>query len=292
MQRLDAGGGTEMYPALEYALENQTTDGRLQQIIFITDGAVGNEEALFKLIHQKLGDTRLFTVGIGSAPNSYFMSRAAKFGRGAYTFVDDIQVVKEKVDELFTKIDRPLVRDISTNWSSQVEQYPSRIADLYSGAPLVVLARSEQMIQQVQVNGSLVGQDWSRTINQPESSAHAENLDKLWARAKVADLIESLSVNAQDHETVKNEVIKLGLFHQLVTRFTSFVAVEEKRSRPADAQAKNKQVANLMPSGSTMAVPQTATGKDLLLWLGFMLVTLAWFLQRFATCRETPGWVR
>ena len=56
-------------------------------MIFLTDGAVGNEAQLFTAIHEHLGDTRLFTIGIGSAPNSHFMREAARLGRGTFTYI-------------------------------------------------------------------------------------------------------------------------------------------------------------------------------------------------------------
>ena len=82
---LQATGGTEMLPALKLALTHQPhpdESHRLRQIVFITDGLVGNEESLFALLQRELHDTRLFTVGIGSAPNGHFMQKAAQFGKG------------------------------------------------------------------------------------------------------------------------------------------------------------------------------------------------------------------
>ncbi|MDX1735995.1 MAG: VIT domain-containing protein, partial [Halioglobus sp.] len=70
VRQLQASGGTEMMPALRAALATGTVDdasdggGALKQVVFITDGAVGNEQALFADIEARLGDTRLFTVGI------------------------------------------------------------------------------------------------------------------------------------------------------------------------------------------------------------------------------------
>ena len=77
-----------MYPAISYALSNfsyKTT--AMKQLIFLTDGAVSSENSLFSLISNSLGTARLFTIGIGSAPNSYFMSRAAEIGRGSHLHI-------------------------------------------------------------------------------------------------------------------------------------------------------------------------------------------------------------
>jgi len=90
VRRLDAEGGTEMLPALKAALDDQgpIENGALRQVIFLTDGAIGNENQLFETIADDRGEARVFTVGIGSAPNSFFMSRAAEIGRGVFTQVD------------------------------------------------------------------------------------------------------------------------------------------------------------------------------------------------------------
>lgn len=79
---------------------------------------------------------------------------------------------------------------------------------------------------------------------------------------------------------VQQQVTELGLRHRLLTKFTSFVAVENVISRPEHTQAKHQQVPNLMPSGSNMVMPQTATMAELLLWLGLLLAGLGLWLNR------------
>jgi len=96
---LQANGGTNMRPALELALGASIDETHLRQIVFITDGSVGNEEELYALIEQQLGSARLFTVGIGSAPNSWFMRKSAELGRGTFVIISALHEVQEKMDE-------------------------------------------------------------------------------------------------------------------------------------------------------------------------------------------------
>ena len=143
---LQADGGTEMRTALEKALLSDFDDNYLRQIIFVTDGSVGNEEALFQLIDTELGTARLFTVGIGSAPNGWFMAKAAEAGRGTYTFISALHEVNEKMARLFRKLERPQVTNIDIQWpkGTIVDAYPATVPDLYSGEPVVIKARLDK----------------------------------------------------------------------------------------------------------------------------------------------------
>ncbi|MDB9697793.1 VWA domain-containing protein, partial [Amylibacter sp.] len=102
VRRLQADGGTEMYPALKFSLMNFRSDESvLKQLIFLTDGAVTQESRLFSLINRELKTARLFTIGIGSAPNSFFMTRAAEIGRGSHIHIGDMDEISNRMSELF-----------------------------------------------------------------------------------------------------------------------------------------------------------------------------------------------
>ncbi|MCW8834197.1 MAG: marine proteobacterial sortase target protein, partial [Colwellia sp.] len=147
LQHMSAGGGTNMYPAIAQALQQSQQNthsgqGKYQQVIFITDGSVANEQALFSLIEQNLGDTRLHTIGIGSAPNSYFMSRAAEFGHGTYRYIGSLNEVSAKMHKLFSDISYPMMTNINLAWPvKNSEVYPMHIPDLYQDQPMVISAR-------------------------------------------------------------------------------------------------------------------------------------------------------
>lgn len=279
IDRLHADGGTEMLGALEFALGQPVSEGYLQQIIFITDGSIGNEQELLRLINERLGDSRLFTIAIGSAPNTYFMRKAAKFGRGFYLPISDVNQVREQMQLLTQRIKRPLLRDITIDWSHPVEQYPNRLPDLYAGEPIMVLVKSASPITKVKVSGQLASQKWTQTLQQAAQQSSDQpgqsHIDTLWARAKIEHLMESLLTAPQQLPQIRERVIALGLAHQLTSKFTSFVAVEKRISRPSGVNAKHKNVPNLMPRGSTMLAPQTATAADLLTLLGVLCLFLA-----------------
>ena len=129
---LKANGGTNMRPALELALHARVGETHLRQIVFITDGSVGNEDELYALIEQQLGPARLFTVGIGSAPNSWFMRKSAELGRGTFVIISALHEVQVKMDRPFRKLEYPQVTNINVAWpgGTLVESYP----DVCSGS--------------------------------------------------------------------------------------------------------------------------------------------------------------
>ena len=283
VNNLVADGGTEMVGALKFAVEQMSEPSYLKQIVFITDGAIGNEAELFKLISTQLGDSRLFTVGIGSAPNAYFMNKAAKFGRGSYTTIHYQNQVQVKMAELFSKITKPLMRDVSLDWPHPVEQYPQRIPDLYAGEPITVLVKSDQPLRTTIARGALLGTHWEQTLSLNQTSSKensADNLDTVWARAKVADLMDKLVTGELSQDEAKKGITELGIEHSIVTKFTSLVAVEQTPSKPTHLKAKHQNVPNLMPKGSAMPLPQTATPATLLTMLGGLMILLSAIFKR------------
>jgi Ca-activated chloride channel family protein len=273
--RLQADGGTEMAPALTFALDGSETPGYLRQVVFMTDGGVGNEDALFKLIAQRLGASRLFTVGIGSAPNTHFMTKAAQFGRGTFTYVGDVREVHDKMAALFAKIESPVLQDVQVRWAdgSPVETFPERVPDLYLGEPVMLSAAAASFAGTVIVSGTLGTRPWSVALT-PSSSPTASGVGALWARAKIASLMDAMRQGG-DAEKLRTQVVAVALEHHLVSAYTSLVAVDVTPTAPAQA-TKTALVHAALPKGSGGgAIPQTDTSATLQLLLGLLALAAA-----------------
>jgi Ca-activated chloride channel family protein len=281
VEKLQADGGTEMRPALKMALESPAQESHLRQIVFITDGSVGYEDEMFSMIEQKLGTARLFTVGIGSAPNSLFMRKAAEAGRGSYTFISALHEVREKMDSLFRKLENPQVTDIEVEWPSGVimDMYPSVVPDLYLGEPVSVKARASNAFRsndKVRISGNSVTGGWATelALNDPSQS---DGVAALWARARIGELMDAERRGANPDET-RAEILDTALTHHLVSKYTSLIAVDKTPVRPAGDPMSSEQVPNLMPYGqSTNAIfgfPATATSAPAMRIMG-----VAWLLS-------------
>ena len=236
VRALQANGGTEMYPALDFALRATNDDGYLRQLVFITDGAVENEEGLFRLIDTRLQAARLFTVGIGSAPNSWFMRKAAEAGRGTFTTISALHEVGEKMDRLFGKLESPQVTDISVQWPGSVliDSYPEVVPDLYLGEPVVIKARASGAVRPgdvVRITGNSIGGAWRSELPLAADTKSA-GVGALWARARIAALFDEQRRGA-DEEQTRLAVVATALAHHLVSRYTSLVAVDKTPAAPA-----------------------------------------------------------
>ena len=282
VEALRAKGGTQMQPAIEAALQNDAPESYLKQVVFITDGAVGNEAALFSLIENRLGEARLFTVGIGSAPNSYFMRKAAEFGRGSFTYIGDQSEVQTRMTELFSVLESPVLSDLQIEWPDDTEQYPTRSPDLYASSPLVLSAKIFKMSGQVQISGKTASQDWQRSISLENPSEEiAEGVSTVWGRAKIESLMDEKIRGRNPHE-VRDEVIRVALPLKLVSQYTSLVAVEELISRTPEEALKQSAVPNAVAKGQIQqpgTYPQTATWMPLNFLFGSVALGI-WLLAR------------
>ena len=304
---LSANGGTEMESALNLAFSQPKTQATaaLRQIIFITDGSVGNEESLMQLISHKLENSRLFTVGIGSAPNSYFMSEAAKMGKGTFTYIGSVEQVQEKMQSLLTKLQHPAITDIELQLNSislqskqQLEFYPNVISDLYKGEPLVLSYKlTEQKVEsnnaghflsKVNLSARYQGKPWKNPL---ELNAHTRQsgLHVLWAREKIRQLtrdkrrasMRSNSSAAEQNE-FKSLITDTALTHHLVSQYTSLIAVDMTPTRPKEALSNAQKPLNSLPKGTSNqlirsqgSLPKTATSAQLKITIGLILIGLA-----------------
>ena len=274
---LVADGGTEIGAAINLALAQPTTPGYLRQVIFLTDGAVGSETALFTAIEQRLGEARLFTIGIGSAPNSYFMRKAAQFGRGTYTHIGDVGDVGEKMTQLFAKLERIALSDVLLDWPEAVELYPHEIPDVYAGEPLVLAASFPAAPDRPLIAtafGQAGGLPWRQTVG--GSPSELPGISTLWARRKIEHLIDS-RVMGVGEALIRKLVIDTALEHHLVSPYTSLIAVDKTPARSAAAALERKNLSNTMPAGAQWqaAFPKTATPGPLLRWLGAIALIVA-----------------
>ena len=95
-----------------------------------------------KLVGERIGDRRLFTIGIGPAPGMFFMTKAAQFGRGTYRRSATCARCA-KMTALFRKLGRRADRLDVTLWPASTDGVASAIKlpiSILQKRPVVVTA--------------------------------------------------------------------------------------------------------------------------------------------------------
>jgi Ca-activated chloride channel homolog len=248
---LTASGGTEMLAPLQAALVDDQVSAKthLRQVVFITDGAIGNEQEMFAALTSQRGRSRVFMVGIGSAPNSYLMTRAAELGRGSFTFIGDASQVTSRMNGLFEKLSNPSVTGISAVMSQAgVELTPALLPDLYFGEPLVVMAEAKSLGGTLTFSGQIGDAPW--TVSLPlAAAAEGKGISKLWAQRKIADIEVAATIGTLTHELSEQQILQVALTHQIVSSQTSLIAVDKSPKRPAGEKLTRADVPLNLPAG-------------------------------------------
>ncbi len=287
VQNLQAQGGTEMQPAIRQALtpHTHTEDSpQLRQVIFITDGLVGNEAALFHTVKDHLGRSRLFTVGIGSAPNGHFMRKATQFGKGTFTYIGTTQEVKEKMNRLFQKLEHPALTDIQIYPSDSTlgDRIPNPLPDLYVGEPLTMVMRTSHPPSVITFSGNHGAEAWKITQSL-KTRTQRKGIAVHWARQKISQLMDR-QTGPEGKDALRQQILDLALRHHIVSKYTSLVAVDVTPVRALkDALHTHALKTNLPQEMKYEAIfgwPRTATPSRIYLLGGILLLWLSWLSSR------------
>ncbi len=310
---LEAGGGTEMLPALQSALMDHHPDdtGRVRQILFLTDGDISNEKDMMAAIAAKAGRSRIFMIGIGSTPNQYLMRRMAEAGRGSFANVGSGDEVAVKMTALLDRLAAPVVHDLRVSADrASLDLTPRQLPDLYAGEPLVLLGKGKALSGTLTVSGMIGDRPWTRKVDLSDAT-ESPAVARLWASRRIADVEAARSAGETDDATADEAVAQLGLAYGIVTTQTSLVAIDETPARTDGATLTREELPLLLPAGwdfdvlfggqaagtartgdmqpadqaEAMDLPQTATGYMALVVQGAVLL-LAGLAGLALLCRE------
>lgn len=251
LRQLNSEGGTMMIEGIKAALDFPHDPERLRFVCFLTDGFIGNEAEILGEIQRRLGDSRIFSFGIGSSVNRYLMEHMAKLGRGAVAYLGSRDSATEIMDAFFERISHPALTDIRIDWGGMRVQdvFPRRIPDLFAGQPVVLTGRfSGKGPGSIRVTGNVAGQGVHlRVPIEDETLDHAASaLPQVWARNKIADLGDESTLALRPD--LARQILSVAVEYGLVSPFTAFVAVDASQ-RTEGSQGTTVGVAVPVPEG-------------------------------------------
>jgi Ca-activated chloride channel homolog len=251
VQDLQAGGATEMYTAIKETLQ-EMLPGSQRQVLIVTDGYFGGEATLVEyMLTQLPRSCRLHTVGVGGASNGALLGPLARAGRGVDARIDADGDVERQVAPLMKRLVAPVLTNVTL--SGDVLLSHTRLADVFGGAPLLAGVKIRPEGGTLTVEGDTQDGPWksSLAVEAVPAGKGDQTAVHLYARECVADL-ETRWVIAAERESCDKEIESLGLVFGIVTRFTSFVAIDSETT-PVRRNVVYDDVPQEVPYGALLA---------------------------------------
>ncbi len=218
----------------------EEADARTRFVLFLTDGYVGNDQAIVQAVRDNARASRVMSFGIGNSVNRFLLEEMARAGRGTceiVTLSDDADAV---IDGLVRHIESPVLTDIELDIPDGLgirALLPAgdHLPDLFDQEPIVLLGRFDRASNGViTVRGRTGAGAWEKQVRVelPVHEGKHDVVPTLWARAQV-DALLLPKLAAVESETLdlrtKRAVIRLGEAFHIATPYTSFIAVEKSR---------------------------------------------------------------
>ncbi|MFW5968224.1 MAG: VIT domain-containing protein [Persicimonas sp.] len=267
VRKISAGGGTMMEPALAQALESEIPEETMRLVTLVTDVKVANEFEVMKTVRKEIGESRMFTLGMGGSANRYLLDELGRLGRGFSKQIDVGDDHQSEIDDAVRRLQNPVLTDISVDWGDlEVDSVsPDPIPDVYEGGSVRIHGRyDEPGAHDIAVEGTLGGEPvtYDKSVELADSPNDGESVKLAWARKRIEDLMHELvtprrlRADKRDDDQIKEAITEIGLGYSLTTQWTSFVAVDEdaevydgqqaarepEPERAVNAQRKQRQV--------------------------------------------------
>ncbi len=245
-------GGTQMIEGVKAALDFPTDPHRQRMVFFLTDGYIGNETDILAAIRERVGDTRLYSLGVGSSPNRYLIDEMAREGHGFSQFVRNDQDPGPLVERFYRRLNIPVLTAVETDWGDLkvLDSLPGTIPDLFDRQPVFLIGRYQEPGTGTFHLRGRRGRSWSAIPVEVELPGHEKentSLRHLWARRQIGELMR-LQVKREIPE-VRAKVLELALEHSLMSKYTSFVAVERKLENAAGLPLETVLIPSELPEG-------------------------------------------
>jgi len=287
LEQQRGSGGTELLPAIQEAMSLPRQDSISRSIVLVTDGYVSGEQGVFEHIRANLNRCNVFAFGIGGSVNRYLIEGIAKAGMGEPFIVTEESEAEGAATKFREYIETPVLTDIQVR-SIGFDTYdvnPMRFPDLLAQRPIVLFGKWRGPVAgTIELTGKTGQGDFVSRLDVAGSQPDEGNgaLRYLWARSRIAELSDYGSSDLAE-ENIK-AITALGLKYNLLTRYTSFIAVREVVTNPNGSAQDVKQPLPLPLHVSELAVGDgTEVGSEPeLIWLmvGSLLLATIMILRR------------
>lgn len=233
LDNINAGGGTQLLPAIQRALDMTGTADYSRTFAILTDGYVTVEKEAFDLIRQNLNEANFFSFGIGRAVNRYIIDGMAFVGEGEAFVATDFMDADETANTFKEYIERPVLTNIKTSFEG-IDVYdiePLSVPDVFAERPIIIYGKYRKPAEgNLTITGDYANGVITNSLSFSDYSVNAKEniaLKYLWARKRIKLMSDyGIASNETDTISIAEEITQLGLRYSLITKYTSFVAVD------------------------------------------------------------------
>ncbi|MGI5860786.1 MAG: VIT and vWA domain-containing protein [Myxococcales bacterium] len=261
--RQRGSGGTELMGGLRasYGVPKKHP-GVSRSVVVVTDGYVAVEAQAFKFIRERLNEANLFAFGIGTSVNRGLIEAMARAGHGEPFVVLGPEKAQAEAERLRAYIEQPVLSNIAVKFDGFAarEVSPSKVPDLMARRPVVVFGKYRGEAKgKIELTGYSGGGKYAKTIEVSPAALKGENapIRWLWARRWVELLDDAMHLTGA--KEIEDAITDLGLAYSLLTRFTSFVAIDSEVANKSGESQAVKQPLPLPEGVSDLAVAMAAT---------------------------------
>jgi len=254
LDRLQAGGGTEMAHAIEQAMAPARDDAQ-RQVVLVTDGQIGFESEVLGRV-AAAHNVRLHVVGVGHVPNRALTQQAAAAGRGLELLVATHDGVHDAARRLVAGTAAPVLTQLAVSGTALAGHKPSRLRDVFAGQPLVFTVELSTAGGTFELRGAEAGtrEAWARRIDVPAGAGTLAStplpLGALHGREVVGELeLASMGPRREAVALLDHEIETVAMRHKIVSRRTSLVAIAEEPSVDPRAPRRRERLVVELPAG-------------------------------------------
>lgn len=257
MNNLSGGGGTELLSALKTAMNLNTGDDFSRSFVILTDGYVSVEKETFDYIRNNLGNANFFSFGIGSSVNRYIIEGMAHVGMGEPFIALNQEEAQKQAKKMLKYISSPVLTQIEYNISSMnaYDILPEKIPDLFASRPIIITGKYQGAASGNLTIQGLSGNKTFKNVMPMKKNNKAYDtkaLKYLWAREQIRLLADYNKLSA-DSKT-REKIIELGKKYNLLTEYTSFIAIDSEISNKSGTSTTVKQPLPLPEGVSNHAI--------------------------------------
>ncbi len=242
------GGGTELIEGLKTAIALPTEKDISRSLILITDGYISAEPEAFELIRSGANGTNIFPLGVGSSVNRHLIEGLAHIAGNESFVVTNSSETQDAVKRFRDAVSSPVLTGITVKCEGfdSSDLQPAQLPDLFANRPLTLIGKwlgePKGSIELSGITGE--GKTYTQTFDVSKAAANSNNptLRTLWAREKVRCLADYAELTGK--QSIIDEVTEIGLSYELLTPYTSFVAIDDK---PRDDNSPAVPVTQALP---------------------------------------------